>query len=209
MLVLVWGGVLGLASGALYLNESVDKATAVGIAWFVTASVGMWIASYASLALMGSIRRSVESTLHRFEALQERTRSLDEQLGIQRPERTGKASWYVSWLVGFVVWLAPFSLGSFFFGLIAVGVFPRADLSFWLPAVVTLVGLGAFIVSAGPIVGFVWMGSRKINNLEEDVDLITEAIENGYFDQTRQIESSTERMIRGITRISGSKAEAA
>ena len=61
VLVLVWGGVLGLASGAIYLNESVDKAIAVGIAWFVTASVGMWFASYASLALMGSIRSGIST----------------------------------------------------------------------------------------------------------------------------------------------------
>ncbi len=179
--LILYGLVSGLAIGAMRLNVSVDEASTLGFAVFLSVSLGIWLGLTLSVLVL-------ETTLRWVNTLMRRTQALAQRLGIEggsSPIPPSRSFW--RGVVRFAIYSTPVWCVAFTHSVILLIVdtqmgFSLFDFHVWA----LLIEFALIIVSIGIQWLHLLLVRRKLTLIEQRLDignsasLVTERLEVAY-----------------------------
>ena len=161
--------VAGLALGSIHLNESLDLATAVGIACFLSVAIGLWLAIHLYRLLIHGYTGWIIVIKARADSILERLPVASDGAG-QEEDSAWRVPITVR-LVGYSFYLTMFSFGAFTTCLLA-GIFMMQidGPGYGIYFAVAMVSFGIVDVSLGTQCLYIWYLRRKVAAIERQVE---------------------------------------
>ena len=166
--LIFYGAICGLVIGSLKLGESIDEATALGIAVFVQVTIGVW----SGLRLCRFWIQFVESRLN---SLTGRLESLISQLNfgdgtvVDRNPVRPSSTWYI--IVKWCIYMTPFWMVGITTGVILAAIDFRVNLATYDHYFMYTVASISLVVLC-LVVQYInlWIMTRKVTRLEQHVN---------------------------------------
>ena len=203
--MMFYGLVSGVGIGAFRLGESVEEATALGIAVFIQITVGVWLGLKITIFLLHIFQNRLHLLVNRMQALESRSRT---EYGTSEYRESG---WVAAraWVAIVMVCICITLLGTLVFTMGAVSaVFDfRVDIH---PPVVYLVKLaaGGGIALLGLVGSYVYLWGvwRTVTRWERQLDLVASA--DGLALNTQQCDKAISNLDSLVYKATGQRLAA-